>query len=230
MKLFDYFENKKQKDLPLIARKNLAELQKQREEEMKNKEISILAAADYTKKLPTIRLYYVAFETFTRYGSDDAIKIGKTYSISHPYRLPNEMTIEDACKVVSYLSDKVEKENELEPACRQSVSMVSEMLGKYGFDKVESKNQGNYHSVGNYIPFVKIRVDDFPECKQIEGVTDLFTVGGDFKLFKKSNLHSNYFDWYTEGVTEQEINDIYKKIRKEHLLPDTIKQNDERAL
>ncbi|MBO5884183.1 MAG: hypothetical protein J6Q51_00125, partial [Clostridia bacterium] len=47
---------------------------------------------------------------------------------------------------------------------------------------------------------------------------DLFTVGGDFKVFKRTELHDRYFDWFTENVTEQEIIDIYKKINKEDYL------------
>jgi len=109
MGIIEYFKNKKtEKNLPLIARVNLAELQKQREESLQDREVSILAAADYTKRIPTLRLYYVALEKFTRYGTDE-IKLGQTYGVSSPFRLPHNMSMEDACKVVSYLSDKVEK-------------------------------------------------------------------------------------------------------------------------
>ena len=88
MGIFDYLKGKKKEKLPLIARVNLSELQKQREENMELGDISILAKADYTKRIPTIRLYYVALEKFSRYGSDE-IKIGQTYDISSPFRLPN---------------------------------------------------------------------------------------------------------------------------------------------
>ena len=141
MGIIEYFKNKKkEKNLPLIVRVNLAELQKQREESLQDREVSILAAADYTKRIPTLRLYYVALEKFTRYGTDEEIKIGQTYGVSSPFRLPHNMSMEDACKVVSYLSDKIEKENDLKPACEKSVIMVSNILGNYGFSKVEGKD------------------------------------------------------------------------------------------
>ena len=229
MGIFDYLKGKKKEKLPLIARVNLSELQKQREENMELGDISILAKADYTKRIPTIRLYYVALEKFSRYGSDE-IKIGQTYGISSPFRLPNEMSIEDSCRVVSYLSEKVESENNLEPASEKSVSMVSKILTTYGFEKVESHEKGYYHSVSDYNPFEKLRTNFLPACEEIEGVVDLFTVGGDFKVFKKSDLYDRYFDWFTEGITKQEVEDIYKKIGKDYLLPDTTSSDDEKTL
>ena len=229
MGIFDYLKGKKKEKLPLIARVDLSDLKKQREENMELSDISILAKADYTKRIPTIRLYYVALEKFSRYGSDE-IKIGQTYGISSPFRLPNEMSIEDACRVVSYLSEKVESENNLEPASEKSVAMVSKLLTTYGFEKVESKEKGYYHAVSDYKPFEKIRTNFLPACEEIKGVVDLFTVGGDFKVFKKSDLYDRYFDWFTEGITKQEVEDIYKKIRKDYLLPYPTSSDGEKAL
>lgn len=224
MGLLDRIRKKKKEELPLIARVNLVELKKQREENMTLGDISILAKADYTKRIPTIRLYYVAFNKFNRNGTGYTY-IGQTYGISSPFRLPNEMRIEDACKVVSYLSEKVESENNIEPASEKSVAMVSNELTKYGFERVESKEHGHYHAVSEYIPFTKIRTS-IPVSRGIDGVVDLFSVGGDFKMFKKSDLHDRYFNWFTAGVTEQEIIEIYKKIRQDYLLPDSLRETN----
>lgn len=229
MKFFEYFRNKKkEKQLPLIAKVNLTELQKQREKEMQDQEVPILSATDYTKRIPTLRLFYVALEKFTRYGTDE-IKVGQTYGVSCPFNLPHNMSMEDACKVVSYLSDKVEKEKDLEPACQKSVIMVSNILEKYGFSKVESKEKGYYHAVSEYIPFHTTRAN-FPATEKIEGVVDLFTVGGDFKIFKKTDLYDRYFDWYSEGISQQEIADIYKSIGQEYLLLNNTNLEDEKSL
>ena len=228
MGIIEYFKNKKKKNLPLIARVNLAEIQKQREESLQDRDVSILAAADYTKKIPTLRLFYVALEKFTQYGTDE-LKIGQTYGISSPFRLPHNMSMEDACKVVSYLSDKVEKENNLESACEKSVTMVSNILENYGFRKEEIKEKGHYHSVSECVPFCKIQTS-VPATEEIEGVVDLFTVSGDFKIFKKTDLHDRYFDWYNEGISKQEIIDIYKRIGQEHWLPSNINSEYEKSL
>ncbi|MBE5739004.1 MAG: hypothetical protein E7354_04690 [Clostridiales bacterium] len=219
MGIINYLRQKKKEKLPLIARVDLAELQRQREENSQLGDVSILAKADYTKRIPTIRLYYTALERFNRYGTEEP-KVGQTFGISSPFRLPTEMSIEDACKVVSYLSEQVEQNNDIEPASEQSVAMVSNILSQYGFERVESKEKGHYHTVSDYLPFRKIRTDSIPVCEAIEGVTDLFTVGGDFKLFKKTDLHDRYFDWFTAGITKQDIETIYKNIRRDHLLPD----------
>lgn len=216
MGILSFFKKNKKEDLPFIARVDLVELQKKREKEVEDREVSILASADFTKKLPKIRLYYVALSKFNRYAEGE-IKVGQTHGISSPFYLPRGMTIEDACKVVSYLSEKVEKEFNYEPASEDSVAMVSKKLRDFGFDKKEGCPHGHFHAVGKYPLFSKIK-SSFEACDEIESVVDLFSVGGDFKVFKKTELHDRYFDWFTPNVTEQEIIDIYKKINKEDYL------------
>ena len=223
MGLKEYIQRKKREKLPLIARVDLTELQKQREKEMEDREVSILAAADYTKRIPTIRLYYTALEKFRKYGSGDMM-VGQTHGVSSPFRLPDEMSIEDACKVVSYLSNMVETDNEIEPASEKSVIAVSNILENYGFRKVEGKEKGHYHSISAYEPFRKIK-STFAAGAEIEGVVDLFTVGGDFRVFNRSDMHDRYFDWYTSSVTKQDVENIYKNIRREYLLPDDFEQD-----
>lgn len=71
-------------------------------------QFSTKSGGDYNIKTPAIRLFYVAFTPFVVYD-DGIMKLGQTYGISSPFKLPEGMSIEDACKVVSYLSDLVEK-------------------------------------------------------------------------------------------------------------------------
>ena len=47
MGIKDYIEKKRKEKLPLIARVDLAELQKQREEEAQDRDVSILAAGEH---------------------------------------------------------------------------------------------------------------------------------------------------------------------------------------
>ena len=220
MGIIEYLKNKKkEKELPLIARVDLVKLAKEREENMELGEKSILARADYTKRIPTIRLQYVALERFIPYGLDaEDIKLGQTYGISSPFRLPKNMSMDDACKVISYLSEKVEAEQSLEPACEESVIRVSNILASYGFERVEWAKKGHYHAVSAYKPFKTIEVP-FEECRPVEGITDLITVGGENKMFKRSTLKENYFNWFTENVTAAEIKEIYEKIHRTDLLP-----------
>ena len=213
------FDKKKKdkKNIPYIARVNIAEEMKKREENMELREVSILAAADYTKKFPRIRLMYVRLEKFNRTG--DGNKVGASFGVSSPFIIPKGMKIEDACKIISYLSLKVERENNIEPASEDSVALVSKLLEDYYFDKCEGKSKpGHYHSVSEYHPLSKVRTI-FDE--QIEGVTDLMTIDGDDKLFKKSVLSKRYFDWFSENVSEEEIKDIYYQAYLS--LPDDLK-------
>ena len=215
MRIFDIFKAKKKENLPLIARVNLAEEMKKREEELKNNppEVSILASADFTDRMrEKIRLYYIALEKFNRYGGGK--RIGKTIGYSCPFKAPKGMTLEDACKVVSFLSELVEKDGKIEPASETSVQIVGAYLKALGFDKVDDKDVDYSHR--HAVSFDKkdalnlIESNITPEQKL--GVTDLFTVGGDIDLFLKTDLNDYYFDWFTPNITEAQVREIYANI------------------
>lgn len=201
--------NKKKKEkeyVPYIARVNIAEEMKKRAENMTLGDKSILSRADYTKRFPRIRLIYVRFEKFHRYYNE-GYSIGTTLGVSSPFMIPKGMNVESACKVISYLSEKVERENKIEPASEDSVALVSSLLEEYGFKKLESDYiPGHYHTISQPHIFSKIktRFDD-----ELESTYDLITVDGDSKLFKKSILSSRYFDWFKEGLSKEDIIDTY---------------------
>lgn len=199
-------KKKKEKDLPLIARVNLAEEMKKRQENMQLGDVSILARADYTKRFPRIRLMYVRFEKFNRYYNE-GYRIGTTLGVSSPFMIPKGMSVEGACKIISYLSEKVEKENNIEPASEDSVALVSKLLEEYGFEKLEaSYTPGHYHSISEAKAFSKIKtMFDEP----IESTYDLITIDGDNRLFKKSVLGTRYFDWFEEGFNKEDIIEVY---------------------
>lgn len=213
---------KKKEDLPFIARVNLAELKKQREEEfeksLETREVSLLAAADYTVRLPKIRLMYVSMEKFLSH--DNTTKVGTTIDTSKVLFLPRCMTIEDACKVVSYISEKVEKECNLEPASPKSVAITTRLLEKIGFNSSDRYESGHFHTVSENKPLRKIYLSN-----DINGVTDLFTVGGNLKLFNKSDMNERYFEWFTAGVTKEEVTEIYKRFGGEFWLEEVIDKN-----
>lgn len=219
MKLFDIFKGKKKKeDVPFIARVNLTELMKKREEEFEKNppEVSILASADFTERTrERIRLYYIAMERFSRYGGGK--RIGKTIGYSCTYKAPKGMDLKDACKVVSYLSELVEQDGSIEPASELSVQIVGAYLRALGFDKFDEKDVDYSHR--HAVSFDTKEALNLAESKitpeQKLGVTDLFTVGGDIKLFEKSDLMDYYFEWFTPGVTEEEVRQIYASIGKD---------------
>ena len=154
-----------------------------------------------------VRLVYVGYEKFNAY--DGLTKLGETGCCSFPFYLPAGINLEDSCKIISYLSEKVERELNLEPASIKSVMAVSGILEDYGFEKIEHYKPNRYHSTSVYTAYMPIRINS-TGYKPIPGVTDLITYGGHEKQFKKSTHGENYFDWFTENVSKDEIFDIYE--------------------
>ena len=149
-------------------------------------------------------------EKFKRYATND-VCVGHTYGISNPFILPKNMTLEEANKVVSYLTEKIEKENNLLQCSERSVSMISGLLEDYGFQEVKNSGAGHMHAITLFEPFRRIRAAN-ARCAEMSNVADLFTVSGDVRLFENSELNRRYFDWYTPDVTEDEVNRIYERI------------------
>ena len=108
--------------------------------------------------------------------------------------LPNGMTREDGFKVLSYLTDFIEKRKEIEPCSLKSVRTLDGVLDleRFGFTRINIQ-----------LP------------AESEDVINLFTVSGRLLLFKKSKLYPKYFEWYTEGVTLEEVKNIYDKYNME---------------
>ena len=137
------------------------------------------------------RLYYVNYHNIggRLYGRSESESGGEILSIYKPFELPGGMTREDAFKVLSYLTDFIEKHPSVEVASWKSVSTLDSVLdlNKYGFKRL-----------------------DFQPAD--EDIIDLFTVTGRIARFKNKELYSRYFNWYVDGVTREEVVDIYKKI------------------
>lgn len=154
-----------------------------------------------------LRLVYVEFVPYIdRYH--DTLRCGAFYVTSSAFELPKNMTMEQACKVVSYLSEFVEKKNNLEPASNQSVREVSHVLEDYGFVRDENIAPVYVHFTAdkNYI-----RKPAMQETG-IQGVADLITYGGDSGCFKRSDIYPRYFNWFVPGVKKSEIDTIYKNL------------------
>lgn len=153
-----------------------------------------------------IRLIYVAIEKYnSRFDLKD--KLGTIYNSSSPFKLPEGMTMQEAYKVISYISELVERTYNKEPASSDSVALTSHTLGSYGFEKIEGFPKGYSHSTEEYTGRGKVIKETV-----IPATMDLYTVGGDFNQFKKSNLYSKYFNWFTENVSLQEVQAIYDRI------------------
>ncbi len=136
----------------------------------------------------TYRLYYVDFhrigETF-RYPEPD--NIGVIDWPLKPFKFPEGMSREDGFKVLSYLTNYIEKREDIESCSLKSVRTLDGVLNleRFGFRRVDENDENK--------------------------ILNLFTVTGRLLLFKQSDLYSKYFEWYKEGVTLEEVQNIYNK-------------------
>lgn len=210
MGILDMFRRKTQK-MPVGKDEKVVVAEAQKKNEIKTEK----------QKPNRIRLVYVAIGKYLSYDTSE-IRTGETYNITSEFILPSGMSMKDACKVVSYLSEKVEREDNLDEASPSSVAKVSNILEQYGFKKVENCPHGRFHRTkdvhGNFLSSFstfedvdeQIKVDDVLAEKP--GVVDLFTVGGDFRLFTRTPMDKRYFEWFTPRVKREEIEKIYANI------------------
>lgn len=101
------------------------------------------------------------------------------------FKLPEGMTREEGFKILSYLTDFIEKREDVEEASEKSVITLDKILDleRFGFKKVKEKDESK--------------------------IADLFTVAGRILRFKKSKYYDKYYNWYTENVRRSEIEKIY---------------------
>ena len=137
------------------------------------------------------RLYFVNYHRIgENYGRCDN-NIGVINCPCEPFMFPEGISREEGFKVLSYLTDFIEKRCEIEPCSLKSVITLDNVfdLERFGFK----------------------RVDEDDEDK----ILNLFTVSGDSLLFKRSKLYPKYFEWYVENVTLEEVINIYAKYNME---------------
>lgn len=130
------------------------------------------------------RLHYINYHNIDR----DPNRRGEIDYRYKPFELPIGMTREDAFKVLSYLTDFIEKRPEVYEASWKSVGTLDSVLNleRFGFKRLD------------FTP-----IDD--------EIIDLFTIDGRFKRFKSSEYYEKYFNWYTKGITKKEVEEIYQK-------------------
>ena len=137
------------------------------------------------------RLYFIDYHRIgEHYRMHTPNNIGIINWPFKPFMLPKGMEREDAFKVLSYLTDFIEKDANLESCSFRSVEALDKVidLERLGFKRLDVTLD-----------------DDSPE------VIDLFTIRGRVLLFKQSKQYQKYFEWYTTGVTFDQVKEIYNK-------------------
>lgn len=136
------------------------------------------------------RLHYVNYHRIGENYGMDSNNIGVIDWSFRPFTLPSGMCREDAFKVLSYLTDYIEKKFDIESCSRESVATLDEVidLDRLGFTRLNTRIGRNETNIIN-----------------------LFTVTGRLLLFKQSEYYSKYFNWYNENVALEEVKRIYDK-------------------
>ena len=139
------------------------------------------------------RLHYINYHRIGENYINRKNNIGVMEAKFDIFTLPKGMNREDAFKVLSYLVTYIEKTLSLTECSYMGVLKLNEALDleRLGFKKVPD---------GENIPD--------------EDIIDLFTVTGRILLFKEDKNYLKYFNWYTEGVTKEEVKEIYQKLGK----------------
>lgn len=137
------------------------------------------------------RLHYINYHKIGgEYGLGSNGKVDWPFDV---FYLPEGMSKDDAFKVLSYLTDFIEKSLDLPECSFKAVNLLNEALKleRFGFRKVETSVE--------------------PQANEI---ADLFTLSGRTEQFKKSKYAEQYFEWYTPNVSKQEVETIYHKLGK----------------
>ena len=137
------------------------------------------------------RLYFVNYHRIGEsYGRQDN-NVGMINWPCKPFMFPEGMSREEGFKVLSYLTDFIEKREDTEPCSLKSVRTLDGVLDleRFGFKRVKEDDENK--------------------------ILNLFTVSGRLLLFKRSNLYSKYFEWYVENVTLEDVTNIYAKYNME---------------
>ena len=117
----------------------------------------------------TYRLYYVDYHRINEYNGCDKNNIGMIDYPLKPFKFPEGMSREDGFKVLSYLTDDIEKQPDVGPYSLKAVRTLDKVLDleRFGFTRVEESDE--------------------------EKILNLFTVTVRLLLFQKSKIYTKYF-------------------------------------
>lgn len=126
-------------------------------------------------KLNTIEVAYDDYESHPEYFA------------MQPFKIPENMSQGDALLVISYINEKVNRENKLPKGSQRGISITNKLLKRYNFECVEGT-----------------------EAK--DSIVDLITLSG-FAQLKDSDAicQNKFFKWYNPNVSREKVENIYKK-------------------
>lgn len=156
-------------------------------------------------------LYFSEFKCPTDSGKDTFYEMHDF--VTRKFTLPEGMSFEDAFKVISFLTNHVEKEYGLKECSAKTVQYVDNLIEKFHFSHIEPKGETPFRFLSS-------------NC---EPCTHLFTVNGDVECFDHSQYATHYFEWFSDNVKFEDVKEIYKNLGL-HISKPSTKQKSERTV
>lgn len=152
-----------------------------------------------SQNIDKVRLIYVNLTKHLNVYTDET-KLEATIGTGEVFNIPNDVTLDKLCELVSITMLKVEKEKNLEECSRESFLATNRLLKERYLKVVEGYKSGCHHTTYNYVPFKKYNLDNL--CPEIDSCLDLFVVDCDERLFNKTSLKDRYIEWFNEKPKE----------------------------
>lgn len=200
MKFLDYFKKKTNKN------------------EKENKKVILSDIASISPENPInnqnkVRVIYCNTETIET-GYDSFKKLALDLTIGNPLLLPSEMSLEDSYLIISKLLD--DNRSNADENINQFVEHLAHDLFDYGFSEIKTTLASSAH-LALPIPG-SFKTAHINECPEIEGVKDLIISEGDLSLFRKTDIASRQTEWYTPGITQEQIDQFNAKRKADKTL------------
>lgn len=160
-------------------------------------------------QISAIRLIDAKLERYKEYGTGEW-KLSQSYGVTCPYVLPKNMSLKQACYIISYLYNEIGERNRRayrKSLATQDTAEVLDALVGWGFTKMSGYENGYLHTTV-YDGDTNNNIRTNPRIEKINGVADLFRVEHGVQDFKRTALANRYFDWYSSNANEYDANRI----------------------
>ena len=140
--------------------------------------------AGYDEKTKLVRVYYVKL-TETLVGKKNKIEI-KPIKLNKQ-EIPSNLSLADAVKTISYVFNQVSKKTNSKTNSLLCTQLSNQCLRQYHFTEIEDNK------------------------RKKEKCLPIFVIDGNPALLGKTELYSDYVDWYVPEISREEISNAFKE-------------------
>ena len=161
-----------------------------------------------------VRFVFVSFDFFTDKNRNK--KLSKIISISKAYEIPEQLTSQEAITFASALYNGTQRSHLSD--FQRTFKLCNE-LEHYGFKDTQTFNPtcSSIISKSRPMSLIKKGLLEDDTYSPLEGVTDLFIVSGNEKIFDKSSYAKYYLDWQERTISINKMKDIFAKLEGDFL-------------